>query len=432
MKENVSSRSGYFGAKLAENSGFGLETQKFTVSHAGKQHSYHLAFALRQLGLLQGFYTSSYIESGLLQKLVLASGNSFFTRRFKEGLASPFVHSHWHYELKEMWMRKMQGKSLAVQNQVYQRDTDFDEMMARKMKGIRSTHFWGFQGSCHASLDAAKQSGKMAICELATAHVVQARKILSEEARLQPEWSDSIDNLYFPPAYEKRLEEEPFRADHVIAASQFTRWTLEETGVDPSRISVLPLGFEADKIPFSVESKGFENRPLRLLFAGTVTQRKGVSYLLEAMDSLPKDRSVELHFIGGIQGSGQAFHKRTELYTHHPAVSQMEMFRMYTEYDALVLPTVFEGFGLVIVEALAAGLPVITTPHSMGPDVIEQGENGWIVPIRDPKALADGIAQLRSKSDSAYARMREKARQSALRFTWERYGDALGTLVRLF
>ena len=53
-------------------------------------------------------------------------------------------------------MRKMQGKSLAVQNQVYQRDTDFDEMMARKLKGIKSTHFWGFQGSCHASLDAAK------------------------------------------------------------------------------------------------------------------------------------------------------------------------------------------------------------------------------------------------------------------------------------
>jgi glycosyltransferase involved in cell wall biosynthesis len=93
---------------------------------------------------------------------------------------------------------------------------------------------------------------------------------------------------------------------------------------------------------------------------------------------------------------------------------------------------VFEGFGLVIVEALAAGLPVITTPHSMGPDVIEQGENGWIVPIRDSKALADCIGQLRSKTDSAYARMREKARQSALRFTWERYGDALGTLVRLF
>jgi len=406
-----------------------LKTQKFTVSHAGKQHSYHLAHALLQLDKLEGFYTSSYISPAWMQNLVLASGNSFFTRRFKEGLSSPFVHSHWQFELKELWMRKMQGKSLAVQNQVYQRDMDFDAMMGQKLKKISSTHYWGFQGSCHDSLLAAKQSGKTAICELATAHVVQAKKILSEEARLQPEWADSIDNLYFPPWYEKRLEEEPFRADKVIAASQFTRWTLEESGIDPTRIEVLPLGFEVAKIPFSFEARDFENRPLKLLYAGTVTQRKGISYLLEAMAALPKSMSVELHIVGGIQGPGEAFAQHRHLYTYHPAVSQVEMFKMYTEFDALVLPTVFEGFGLVIVEAMAAGLPVITTRNSMGPDVIAQGKNGWIVPIRDSSAIADAIGSLRQKTSASYAEMRKSARAAALKFTWDAYEGALGKLV---
>lgn len=362
--------------------------------------------------------------------MIQAAGNEFFRRRFQPGLAAPFVHSHWEYELKEFITRKIQGKSAKVQELVYQRDVDFDRMMAGKLKSIRSTHYWGFQGSCHNSLIAAKQAGKMAICELATAHVVQAKKILAEEARLQPDWADSIDNLYFPPAYEKRLEEEPILADRVIAASKFTEWTLIESGISPAKISVLPLGFEAERIPFFPGEKGFEKRPLRLLFAGTATQRKGVSYLLDAMAALSSSDSVELTFVGGIQGSGDAFRKQKHLYQHQPAVSQQEMFRLYREFDALILPTVFEGFGLVIVEAMAAGLPVITTTHSMGPDVITEGKNGWIVPIRDSQSLKDRILQLRQLSDADYLHMRQSARDAALGFTWDRFRENLGEMVK--
>jgi len=410
---------------LAENSELGLESQKFTVSHAGKQHSYHLAYALKMLDKLQGFYTSSYVEQEWLQKLVIQSGNQFFTRRFKDGLSAPFVHSHWKFELKEAIMRKLQGKSMAVQNQVYQRDSDFDKMMAKKLSGIESSHFWGFQGSCHDSLVAAKASGKTAICELATAHVIQAKKILAKEARLQPEWADSIDNLYFPPTYEKRLEEEPQLADVVIAASGFTKWTLTESGIPEDKIRVLPLGFEAEKIPYVLPEKGISNRPLRLLFAGTATQRKGISYLIEAMKAIGKTPDIELHIVGGIQGSGTALWKNEEWFHYHKPVSQYEMFRLYQDFDALVLPTIFEGFGLVIVEAMAAGLPVITTAHSMGPEVIESEKNGWLVPIRNPNAIAEAILSLRNLNDTQYLNMRQNARKAALQFTWENYAKNL-------
>jgi glycosyltransferase involved in cell wall biosynthesis len=403
--------------------------KKITVSHAGKQHSYHLAKALLDLGRLEGFYTSSYLSPAWLQDLVLKSGNQFFSRRFKQGLSSPFVHSHWHFELAEFITRKIQGKSQAVQDMVYKRDTDFDQMMARKMPAIRSDVFWGFQGSCHASLEAAQQSGKMAVCELATAHVVQARKILAEEARLQPEWADSIDNLYFPAEYERRLEEEPHRADLVISASDFTTQTLLDSGIPAVKIKKLSLGFEAIHIPFSTEARDFESRPLKLLYAGTITQRKGISYLLEAAKSWAGGKEVELHLVGGIQGSGQAFEKRRHLVHYHPAVSQAEMFRLYTEFDALILPTLFEGFGLVLVEAMAAGLPVIATSHSMAPDIVEQDKNGWIIPIRDAASIQQAVQNLRNLNNESYAAMRQAARQSALRFTWEAYTENLSELI---
>lgn len=326
-------------------------------------------------------------------------------------------------------MRLRQGKSLAVQNQVYQRDVDFDAMMAAKLNRLSGTHFWGFQGSCHDSLISARRSGKVAVCELATAHVVQARKILNEEALLLPDWADSIDNLYFPSSYEKRLEEEPFEADWVVAASGFTRWTLLESGIKDQKIKVLPLGFEVDRIPFQLSPAGFSKRPMRLLFAGTITQRKGIAYLLEAMKRLGNQTDIELHLIGGIQGSGYAFQANRGKSIHKPAVSQYEMFQLYKDYDALVLPTVFEGFGLVIVEAMAAGLPVITTPHSMGPDVIETGKNGWIVPIRDVEGICQSIQSLRNKTDDEYAAMRNSARESALKFTWGDYTKKLEVLA---
>ena len=407
----------------------GIKRKKIVVSHAGKQHSYHLAKALLDLGRLDGFFTSSYVTSAWLQSLITKSGNTFFSRRFKEGLASPYVFSHWKFELAEFLARKIQGKSESVQNLVYQRDVDFDRMMAGKLRRMDAEIFWGFQGSCHESLLAAKESGMLAVCELATAHVVSSKRILAEEARLHPEWANSMDNLYFPPAYEKRLEEEPHRADFVVSASDFTTQTLVESGVPPGKIVKLPLGFELNHIPWSEEDRDFENRPLRLLYAGTITQRKGVSYLLEAAESWAGKGEIELHMMGGIQGSGEAFAKRKHLCHYHPPVSQAELFSRYREYDALILPTLFEGFGLVIVEAMAAGLPVIATPHSMAPDVVEDGVNGWIIPVRSPEAIQIRVEELRNLSSAKYRKMRQSARKSALGFTWERFAGNLSELV---
>lgn len=402
---------------------------KFTVSHAGKQHSYHLAKALLDLDLLQGFYTSSYVGPAWLQAVIKKSGNTFFSRRFKEGLCNPYTHSHWQFEIKEFLLRKWQGKSNAVQNLVYARDEAFDAMMAKKLRFLDSTHFWGFQGSCRASLDAARQSGKVAVCELATAHVVQARKILGEESRLQPEWADSIDNLIFPPAYEKRLEEEPQVADKVVAASSFTRWTLLQSGIPEHKIHVLPLGFESDKIAYGEPAKPLDNRPLRLLYAGTITQRKGISYLLEAMKSFGKQSDIELHLVGGIQGSGKALKEFEPYFHYHSPVSQYELFDLYRSFDALVLPTIFEGFGLVIVEAMAAGLPVIATEHSMAPEAIENDKNGWIIPIRQVQPIVEAIGKLRSMNQDQYLAMRRAARKKAEGFTWEAYTQNLKLLT---
>lgn len=399
---------------------------KVVLSHSGKQHSYQVAKALKQEGVLDRFYTSSYVSPHWLQKLILQTGNQYWSRRFEPGLGGRDVIANWRFELKEIILRRLQGRSDKAQKAIYERDTAFDAFVSKRLKNHPSAKvFWGFQGSCSECLKAANALGMQSVCELATAHVVAAKQILGVEAKLQPQWADSIDNLIFPKAYEQRLEEEPHQAQMVIAASQFTTQTLLQVGVPQAKIKEIPLGAEVGHIPHQVDKP--KGGKLRLLYAGSITQRKGISYLLKAIQSLPKE--IELHLYGGIQGSGKAFKPYQHRVHYHGAVSQAELFSLYKHYDALVLPTLFEGFGLVIVEAMAAGLPVITTIHSMGPDIIKQGENGYIVPIRDSKAITEAIENIAQATEEDYFAMRHSARHAALNYSWKSYQKRIRQFV---
>ncbi len=391
-----------------------------TVAHSGKQHSYHTAHSLLRLGALDAFYTSSYVSSPALQAWFTQKNSTFFQRRFIDGLASPYTIARWDFEIKEFLVRKLYGKGAKAFNAVYERDMKFDAYMASQISKRESQVYWGFQGSSFHSLQAAKKTGKLALCELATAHVVASRRILGEEKMLHPDWADSFDNLDFPAQYLNRLEQEPLLADYSIAASKFTEQTLKEVGLTDDKIIYLPLGLDLRYVPYKPKNKGIDNRPLKLLFAGTLTQRKGLAYLLEAIKLMPKGE-VELHCIGGIQGSGKGLRPYEGLFKHIPPISQYELFDRYSEYDALVLPSVFEGFGLVIVEAMAAGLPVIATPHTMGPEVIIEGSNGYLVPIRDIESLYGAICNLRNLSEFEYLKMSSNAHESVLSFTWDAY-----------
>jgi alpha-maltose-1-phosphate synthase len=397
------------------------------LSHSGKQHSYHVARALFRLKQLDKFYTSSYIRQLWLQNLINKSGNQFWSKRFLSGLAGNVVQPHWRFELKEILYSKLYGHSQKILNAVYERDVKFDALISKKLQRRQGNIFWGFQGSCYESLNSARDVGKKTICELATGHVPASLRILGEERRLHPDWADSFDNLNFPPSYLKRLEQEPHRADFVVGASSFTLETLRQDDVDVSKLKLLPLGFEAERIPYKPNDTQ-RSGPLKLLYAGRVTQRKGIVYLLEAMQCFsPKD--VELHIVGFVQGSGKGLGKFTGQFTQHPPVSQYELFSLYQHFDAFVLPTLFEGFGLVIIEAMAAGLPVITTPHSIGPEIITDRENGFIVPIRDSIAIKKTIEYLLSLQAHELLAIKHAARKAALNYSWHHYTKRLEALL---
>jgi len=149
---------------------------------------------------------------------------------------------------------------------------------------------------------------------------------------------------------------------------------------------------------------------------------------LDAFRQIPKS-TAELHIIGGVQGSGKAFESYKDVYTYHGAMSQNQLFKTYQEFDILILPTVFEGFGLVIPEAMAAGLPVITTQNSFGYEIINHHENGSIIPIRDTDAIIKEILYFTSLNNDSFNKMRMAAKKSAEDYSREQFRQRIKNII---
>jgi glycosyltransferase involved in cell wall biosynthesis len=162
------------------------------------------------------------------------------------------------------------------------------------------------------------------------------------------------------------------------------------------------------------------NKKLRVLFIGSMVQRKGLTYLFEAIAHLPKG-STELVLCG----RGFIDNKLLEAYKSSNIILKinldnssllMEMHKA----DIFVLPSLSEGFGHVILEAMASGLPIIATDHTSAPDLISDGKEGWVIPIRNTSALVEKLNWCIENKDQLFE-MGNQSAATAKQFTWERF-----------
>lgn len=219
-----------------------------------------------------------------------------------------------------------------------------------------------------------------------------------------------------------RADREVFgMSDVVLAASEFTRLSLLKVGCPAEKIAVVPYG--VDQRWFDLPARPV---PGRVLFVGTVGLRKGNHYLAEAYRIL-KDRGVDTEFrVAGPHDPNQI---ATPLFQGPKYLGQVPRTLVTEEFaqaDVFVLPTVAEGFGLVHLEAMACGVPVVTTPNCGS--LVRDGVDGHIVPIRDPQLLADRIEGL-IRDRAERQRISRNARERAEQFTWDAYSKTLVSAI---
>jgi starch synthase len=220
----------------------------------------------------------------------------------------------------------------------------------------------------------------------------------------------------------RQLHQEIALADNIIVFSSFQSRTFAQEGVPPERLHVLALGVDTELFRPATRAR---TKTLTIGFVGRIEQRKGISYLVAAFDAL-RPRNARLLMVGRPVGSSRPWMR--EGVEHHSAVARWDLPQFYAQMDVFVLPSLIEGFGLTALEAMACGVPVIVSENTFGTDVVLDGYNGYVVPIRDVDAIVDRVRTLRN-NESLRSTMGLNARATAEQYSWEAFGRRLLALI---
>lgn len=300
----------------------------------------------------------------------------------------------------------------------------FDRGLSRRVRGGDVAVVGVFANSLH-TFRRARRLGVPTVFDYPIAHHAYAERLLTEEARLKPEYAGTLQFHALSPWLRARVEEELALADRIIVLGSFQRRTFVESGVAPEKLVQIPLGVELDQ--FVPTGTRLERRGFRVLFAGQLSQRKGLSYLVEGFRQADIPES-DLTLLGVRVGTGSPWEEDPRVRRVGP-VPFPELPGFYHRADAFVLPSLIEGFPQTALQAMASGLPAIVSENTFGEDVITDGVDGYVVPIRDAGAIAERLRTLAADPELR-ERMGLAARARAEEFSWERYGQRVVAAVR--
>ncbi len=394
------------------------------VAHPGTQHSSETALAMQEAGLLKRYITGIYYKPksplGRAVRLVRPVEREF-RKRYTPGLAPSLVRQYPLGEALYITSVKLRPRTKHVARIVRWRNRRFDRIVSRVIERERPAALISYDTSSIRAFTKAKKVGALCILDQSIGHWRTLAEVMREEADLHPDFADSLW-LDTPEEFLAQCTEEALMADRVLAGSQYVKSTMIRHGVDPSRITIIPYGSDSNRFTPAPRPK---SKICRLLFVGQLSQRKGIKYLLEALRQLAAP-DLELKLVGGIVGSGLGLARYQSHFTHLGNVPYYEVHQQFQQADVFVLPSLHEGSARVIYEALAAGLPVITTANSGS--VVRDGVEGFIVPIRDVEALKERILLLR-RDIGLRAEMSHNARKRSEEFTWPVYRQRVAEVL---
>lgn len=285
-----------------------------------------------------------------------------------------------------------------------------------------ATHVYTFSVAGLEIMEAARAQGLKTVVEQPAAANEVEEEIMKEERERYPDWEPYTACKVELGEFSARQKREWDLADQIVVPSKFVAASLETVGVPAERCVTVPYGVDDS---FSQIERKPHKGPLRVLMVGGVRLQKGPQYINEAAKLLRED-SFDFRLVGPSYLSDSAkaqFNKNINLVG---SVPRSEIHTHYQWADVLLFPSLCDGFGLVLLEALAAGIPVITTPNTGV--AIRDEIDGYLVPIRDAKSIAERLNQLAS-DPNLLSEMSLNARERSAEFSLDAYGDRLYSAI---
>lgn len=392
---------------------------KVLLAHPGTQHSFQLAKQLYKRDMLYEFHTGlAFGKDSWFYKLFSKLPDRIYhkiSNRFIDDLPDRFIKRKPVIEI--MALLKMRF-GLDEENVLYHRNRQFQESISNQSI-LASDAVIGFDTSSWILAKRCNNVSKKFFLDVSIAHPVSKDMVYRRIIKLYPNWRFSVKSKDYRHIAVEETEME--LAGHIVVASSFTDKTYEEHGVRADKISINPYGVDIKS--FQPRNKARQpGEPVRFVFVGTVDARKGIPFLLETWSKL-SNAAIELTLIGPISAFTEQYIQK-----NYPAVvirgrlPFSEVKEILPDYDVMIFPSFFEGFGLVIPEAMASGLPVITTTATCGPDIIENGKEGFIIEPADENKLIESINYF-INNPGKMIECGLLARKKMEEFSWDAYGN---------
>ncbi len=363
------------------------------VASAGSFHAFDLARQMERLGYLGGLYT----------------GHPSWK---VDGLPRGKVRTFPWFTIPEALLGKL--GLVGIQRALNWVTIDaFDRWLAASLGPCDVFHCLSSFG-LRAHRVARERYGALTVCDRGSSHILYQDEILAEEYSLWKIPYRRIDKRVV-----KRELQEYEECDLVTVPSTFACRSFIEKGVAREKLRRIPYGVDLSLFrPIPKRDKTF-----RVMYVGALSLRKGIPYLLEALEPL-RLPDFELWLIGALAPEIKPFlEKYRGLFRYLGAIRRRELFAYYSQGSVFIIASIEEGLALVQAQAMACGLPVIATTNTGAEDLFTDGLQGFIVPIRDPKAIREKILYLYEHLD-----LRDAMAQAALERMerlggWDDYGE---------
>ena len=370
---------------------------KVIISVGGRFHAFYLAQQL--------------LKRGYLDKLI-TSYPKFETVKY--GIPKGKIESILIKEILQRGWSKLPQFCRNLYNPQFFISDLYDRLAVKKI--VKSDIFVGWSSFSLHSLRKAKKLGALTILERGSSHIIYQNEVLRKEYKefgVKP-------HLAHLKIIEKELKEYE-EADYISIPSLFVKRTFLGKGIPGNKLIHVPYGVDLSQ--FRQISKN--DNVFRVIFVGGMSLRKGVHYLLQAFSELNLPNS-ELLLIGAFNDEIKPFFKKYEgKYKWLGHIPQKELYKYYSQGSVFVLNSIEDGFGMVIIQAMACALPVIATTNTGGEDIIRDGIDGFIIPIRNNNSLKEKLLYFYQNPAICQQMGQSAKKRVSSGFTWDGYGNKI-------
>ncbi|GGI95750.1 hypothetical protein GCM10008995_02270 [Halobellus salinus] len=305
----------------------------------------------------------------------------------------------------------------------------FDRSVSRRLEATEDGIFIGFAGGCLKSLERANELGLTTVVERSSVHIKTQKDILDEEFGKYNQGECPISEQHIC-----REVREYEIADYIVTPSKFAQDSFLNRGFSRYKVKKVPLGTQIPKFSDGKKAQSkrvnFDEDKIYFIYSGQVSLRKGIQYLLPAWDSLDLTEA-ELIITSAIQDSArplvQEYQNRKDI---HFLGWVDDLYQWFERADVFVFPSMEDGFALVVIEAMASGLPVIVSENTGAKDCIRESVDGITVPAGKIESLAVAIQYMYDNPDERCQMGRNARKQIQSKYTAEDYGSRISSVYR--